>query len=64
MRIEQSGMEQRWEFDKRKLFSEADYIASVAQDMFHIAKVTSYIHAYPNITKLRAKLRVLSPRTD
>jgi dynein heavy chain len=40
LKIEQSGKEHRWEFDKRKLFGEADYIASVAKDMFDIAKVT------------------------
>jgi hypothetical protein len=39
LKIEQSGREQRWEFDKKKLFGEADYIASVAKDMFDIAKV-------------------------
>jgi dynein heavy chain len=40
LKIEQSGKEQRWEFDKKKLFGEADYIASVAKDIFDIAKVS------------------------
>ncbi|PNF33091.1 Dynein heavy chain 10, axonemal [Cryptotermes secundus] len=39
LKIEQSGKEQRWEFDKKKLFGEADYIASVAKDIFDVAKV-------------------------
>jgi dynein heavy chain len=40
LKIEQSGREGRWEFDKKKLFGEADYIASVAKDLFDIAKVS------------------------
>lgn len=39
LKIEQSGKGQRWEFDKKKLFKESDYIATVAKDLFDIAKV-------------------------
>jgi dynein heavy chain len=39
LKIEQSGKEERWEFDKKRLFGEADYIASVAKDVLDIAKV-------------------------
>jgi dynein heavy chain len=37
--IEQSGKEQKWEFDKNKLFKETDYISAVARDLFDMAKV-------------------------
>ena len=40
-RIEQSGKSQRWEFDRKKLFGESDYIASVCQDMSTVAEVIS-----------------------
>jgi dynein heavy chain len=39
LKIEKCGKGQRWEFDKKKLFKESDYIAAVAKDLFVIAKV-------------------------
>jgi dynein heavy chain len=39
LKIEQSGKEQKWEFDENKLFKETDYIAAVARDLFDMAKV-------------------------
>ncbi|XP_039277456.1 dynein heavy chain 10, axonemal [Nilaparvata lugens] len=37
--IENAGVGQRWEFDRRKLFSETDYIKSVASDLFNVTQV-------------------------
>jgi hypothetical protein len=34
-----SGKEQKWEFDKNKLFKETDYIAAVASDLFDMTQV-------------------------
>jgi dynein heavy chain len=39
LEIEKSGKEQKWEFDKNKLFKEMDYIAAVASDLFDMAQV-------------------------
>jgi dynein heavy chain len=39
LKIEQSGKGEWWEFDKKKLFKESDYIAAVAKDLFDITKV-------------------------
>lgn len=39
LKIEKSGKEQEWEFDKNKLFKETDYIAALASDLFDMAQV-------------------------
>lgn len=39
-KIEDSGKGQRWEFDKRKLFTASDYMALVCKDLNDVAKVT------------------------
>lgn len=38
-KIEQSGKSQRWEFDRKKLFGESDYIALVCKDLATVAEV-------------------------
>lgn len=38
-KIEVSGKGQRWEFDKQKLFSESDYVASVCKNLYEVAAV-------------------------
>ena len=43
LKIEESGKEQRWEFDKKKLFGKTDYIADIASELYNIAKVSFYI---------------------
>ncbi|XP_076854099.1 dynein axonemal heavy chain 10 [Brachyhypopomus gauderio] len=35
-RIETSGRDARWEFDRRKLFEKTDYMASICQDLYNI----------------------------
>ena len=42
-KIEQSGRDARWEFDRKKLFERSDYIAQVCSDIYDIAQV-SLIH--------------------
>ncbi|XP_022902554.2 dynein axonemal heavy chain 10 [Onthophagus taurus] len=38
-KIELSGKSQRWEFDKKKLFGESDYIALVCKDLGTVAEI-------------------------
>ncbi|KAJ1570092.1 Dynein heavy chain 10, axonemal, partial [Nowakowskiella sp. JEL0078] len=38
-RIEQSGRDQRWEFDRKKLFEQTNYMASRCGDIYEIAEV-------------------------
>ncbi|XP_074916070.1 dynein axonemal heavy chain 10 [Chelonoidis abingdonii] len=37
--IEASGRDQRWEFDRRRLFEKTDYMASICQDLYDIVQV-------------------------
>lgn len=43
MRIEASARTHRWEFDKRKLFAETDYLASVANNLNNVANVCTVL---------------------
>ena len=38
-KIEQSGRDARWEFDRRKLFERTDYIAVICDDIYKVALV-------------------------
>ena len=38
-KIEQSGRDARWEFDRKKLFDRSDYIAQVCTDIHDVAQV-------------------------
>ncbi|GAB1598225.1 dynein axonemal heavy chain 10 isoform X2 [Argonauta hians] len=38
-KIEASGRDQRWEFDRKKLFENTDYLANICQDLYDIAQV-------------------------
>ncbi|XP_063753564.1 dynein axonemal heavy chain 10 [Eleginops maclovinus] len=37
--IEESGRNQRWEFDRKRLFERTDYIASVCQDLLNVLQI-------------------------
>uniref|UniRef100_K7FM63 Dynein axonemal heavy chain 10 n=1 Tax=Pelodiscus sinensis TaxID=13735 RepID=K7FM63_PELSI len=37
--IEASGREQRWEFDRKRLFEKTDYMTSICQDLYDIVQV-------------------------
>ena len=38
-KIEQSGRDTRWEFDRKRLFERSDHIAQVCRDICKIAQV-------------------------
>lgn len=38
-RIEQSGRDTRWEFDRKKLFERSDYLSQVCSDIYDVAQV-------------------------
>lgn len=39
-RIEISGRDPRWEFDRKKLFEKTDYMASICQDLYDSLQVS------------------------
>ena len=39
-KIEASGRDSRWEFDRKKLFERTDYMAAICQDLHNVAQVT------------------------
>lgn len=43
-KIESSGRDSRWEFDRKKLFERTDYMASICQDLCDIAQVSHQIY--------------------
>lgn len=44
-RIEQSGRDQRWEFDRKKLFEQTDYMALRCNDFYSIAEVLEQFYS-------------------
>ncbi|KAI8922930.1 hypothetical protein BC831DRAFT_55734 [Entophlyctis helioformis] len=44
-RIEQSGRDQRWEFDRKKLFEQTNYMALRCADLFEIAEVMEQFYS-------------------
>ena len=40
-RIEASGRDARWEFDRKRLFERTDYMAKICEDIYEIAQVQS-----------------------
>jgi len=44
-RIEASGCDARWEFDRKKLFENTDHIAGVCNDIASVAQVHSLTHS-------------------
>lgn len=38
-KIEDSGRDARWEFNRSKLFDQTDFMASICQDLYNIAQV-------------------------
>ena len=39
-KIEESGRDSRWEFDRKRLFERTDYMAKICQDLANIGKVS------------------------
>lgn len=58
-KIEQSGRDARWEFDRKKLFERSEYISQVCSDIHDVAQVTTcsfcreidYINYYRHIVE-------------
>lgn len=38
-KIEESGRDSRWEFDRKRLFERTDYMAKICEDLAEVAKV-------------------------
>uniref|UniRef100_A0A8C5M6C0 Dynein heavy chain tail domain-containing protein n=1 Tax=Leptobrachium leishanense TaxID=445787 RepID=A0A8C5M6C0_9ANUR len=38
-KIEASGRDQRWEFDRKRLFEKTDYLSGICQDLFNVLQV-------------------------
>lgn len=38
-KIEASGRDARWEFDRKRLFERTDYMATICQDIYDVAQV-------------------------
>lgn len=43
-KIEQSGSDDRWEFDRKKLFDQTDYMAERCVDLYDVAQVLEQFH--------------------
>ena len=39
-KIEASGRDSRWEFDRKRLFEKTEYMASICQDLYYVAQVS------------------------
>ena len=39
-KIEASGRDARWEFDRKRLFERTDYMATICQDIYDVAQVS------------------------
>lgn len=44
-KIEQSGRDQRWEFDRRRLFDHTDYMAERCADLYEVATVIDQFYS-------------------
>ena len=42
-KIEASGRDQRWEFDRKRLFERTDYMANICQNLYDIAQVSGLL---------------------
>ncbi len=51
-KIEQSGRDARWEFDRRKLFERTDHIAAFCSDIHDVAQVQVHCHQAPSYIAL------------
>ena len=38
-KIETSGRDSRWEFDRKKLFETTDYMSNICKDLHYVAQV-------------------------
>ena len=52
-KIEASGRDQRWEFDRKKLFERTDYMSTICQDLFDITQVGGFVCQKELLTMLQ-----------
>ena len=45
-KIEASGRDARWEFDRKRLFERTDYMATICEDIHEVAQVSYNIHFF------------------
>jgi len=45
-KIEASGRDARWEFDRKRLFERTDYMASICNDLHKVAQVSFYFFSF------------------
>ena len=45
-KIETSGRDARWEFDRKRLFDRTDYMASICGDLRHVVRVVDDFHKF------------------
>lgn len=45
-KIEASGRDQRWEFDRKKLFERTDHMAVICQNLYDVAQVSPFSMKY------------------
>lgn len=45
-KIEASGRDQRWEFDRKKLFERTDYMSNICNDLCNVAQVTRLFEVF------------------
>ncbi|XP_058850532.1 dynein axonemal heavy chain 10 [Acipenser ruthenus] len=43
-KIETAGRDPRWEFDRKRLFEQTDYMASICQDLYNIIQIVEEFH--------------------
>ena len=48
-KIEASGRDQRWEFDRKKLFDRTDYMAAICQNLYDVAQVQCSYNAHSGL---------------
>lgn len=49
-KIEASGREARWEFDRKRLFERTDYMANICQDLADILRVGATSEMYMDLS--------------
>ncbi|KAJ8963302.1 hypothetical protein NQ318_018771 [Aromia moschata] len=59
-KIEDSGKGQRWEFDKNRLFTSSDYMASVCKDLHEVATI---MYHFKNIFGVELRSIVSDPQS-
>lgn len=49
-KIEASGRDQRWEFDRKKLFERTDHMAVICQNLYDVAQVSPFSMKYSKLS--------------